>query len=452
MAEQVQEDQAAQSQSQTQRQGDAPASPKPEAAPAPQAAPEEKKPEKPPATPAQRIRRIIIGLVVLGVLVVGGLLLWAHLSSYETTDDAQVDGHINAVSARVAGTVTRVNVEENQTVKAGTVLAQIDQRDYQVALDRSKADLAETVANSAAAQAEIPITSANTSSSVVSAQAGTEDARQGVAVAERNVNAARARVAVAQARVNEAQANFDKSSKDLARLKLLVDKDEISHQQYDAAIAAAEATKATRDSMLAGLNEAQQNVQVAQSQVSQARSKVTQAQSEVQSAATGPQQLKATRAKFAASEAQVQLRQAVVAQSELNLGYTVVRAPVTGVIGKKSVEVGQNVSVGQELLAVVPLEDIWITANFKETQLKKIHVGQKVNIHVDAYGRDYKGYVESIAAASGARFSLLPPENATGNYVKVVQRLPVRIRLEAGENQDHSLRPGMSVTPKVLLQ
>jgi membrane fusion protein (multidrug efflux system) len=410
------------------------------------------KPEKPAATPAQRARRIIIGLVVLAVVIVGGMLAWAHLSSYETTDDAQVDGHINAISSRVAGTVTRVNVEENQTVQAGTVLVQVDPRDYQVALDQSKADLAEQVANEKAAQTDIPITSSTTRNNVASARAGTQGAEQGVAVAERNVNAARARVGVAQARVNEAQANYDKSAKDLARLKQLVDKDEISRQQYDAAVAVAEATKATRDSTLAGVNEAQQNVQVAQSQVEQARSKVTEAQSQVQTALTGPQQVEATRARYAASQAQVQLRQAQVAQRELNLGYTVVRAPVTGLVGKKSVEVGQNVSVGQELMAIVPLEDIWITANFKETQLKKVHPGQKVNIHVDAYDRDYKGYVESISAASGSRFSLLPPENATGNYVKVVQRVPVRIRLEQGENKDHSLRPGMSVTPKVLLQ
>ncbi len=409
-------------------------------------------PPKPPATPAQRVRRVLLGLTILAVLVIGGLLLWAHLSSYESTDDAQIDGHINAISARVAGTVTQVNVEENQSVQAGKVLIQIDPRDYQVALDRAKADQQEAAANAIAAQTEIPITSATTANNVVNARAGTLDAQQGVLVAERGVNAARARVGAAQAKLNEAQANYDKAAKDLARLKLLVSKDEISQQQYDAAVAAAEAAKATRDSMVATLNEAQQNVRVSESQVGQAQARVTQAQAQVQTALTGPGQVAGIRAKHAAAEAQVQLRQAAVAQAELNLSYTVIRSPVNGIIGKKSVEAGQNVSVGQELMAVVPLDDIWITANFKETQLKKIHVNQKVNIHVDAFDRDYKGYVESLSAASGARFSLLPPENATGNYVKVVQRLPVRIRLEPGENQDHRLRPGMSVTPKVLLQ
>jgi membrane fusion protein, multidrug efflux system len=414
--------------------------------------PEPVTPAKPPATPAQRVRRVVIGLIILAILVIGGLLLWAHLSSYESTDDAQIDGHINATSARVAGTVKQVNVQENQNVEAGKVLVQIDPRDYQVAVDQAKADLADAVANAASAQTDIPVTTATTTGNVINARAGTLDAEQGVLVAERGVNAARARVGAAQARVNEAQANYDKAAKDLARLKMLVAKDEISQQQYDASVAAAEAAKATRDSMLATLNEAQQNVRVSESQVGQSQARVTQAQAQVQTALTGPRQVAGIRAKYDAALAQVQLRQAAVAQAELNLSYTTIRSPVNGVIGKKSVEIGQNVTVGQELMAVVPLDDIWITANFKETQLKKIRLNQKVNIHVDAFDRDYKGYVESLSPASGARFSLLPPENATGNYVKVVQRLPVRIRFEQGENGDHRLRPGMSVTPKVFLQ
>ena len=407
---------------------------------------------KVPATPAQRVRRVLLGLALLAVLVVGGLLLWGHLSSYETTDDAQIDGHINAISARVAGTVKQLNVEENQNVEAGKVLIQIDPRDYQVAVDQAKADVQDAAANAIAAQTDIPITTATTANNVVNARAGSLGAEQGVQVAQREVNAARARVGAAQAKVNEAQANYDKASKDLARLKILVAKDEISRQQYDASVASAEAAKATRDAMLATLNEAQQNVSVAESQVGQAQARVTQAQAQVQTALTGPRQVAGIRAKYDAAQAQVQLRQSAVAQAELNLGYTIIRSPVNGIVGKKAVEVGQNVSVGQELMAVVPLDDIWVTANFKETQLKKIRVNQKVNLHVDAFDRDYKGYVESLSAASGARFSLLPPENATGNYVKVVQRLPVRIRLERGENQDHRLRPGMSVTPKVFLQ
>ncbi len=233
---------------------------------------------------------------------------------------------------------------------------------------------------------------------------------------------------------------------------MLVDKDEISKQQYDQAISTAEAARATLDSQRAAVVEAQQNISVAEKAVDQSRAKVAQAEATVKSAMTGPQQVKVTEARVNSAEAKVQEQKALLDQAQLNLQYTTIVAPVSGIVGKKTVAEGQNVSAGQEFMAIVPVEGLWVTANFKETQLRDMRVGQPVKIRVDAYGRDYTGKVLRVAGASGAKFSLLPPENATGNFVKVVQRIPVRIALDPGQNNDHLLRPGMSVVPTVELR
>jgi membrane fusion protein (multidrug efflux system) len=266
------------------------------------------------------------------------------------------------------------------------------------------------------------------------------------------MGAARARLATAQANVRVAQANFTKAAQDVERYKQLVSKDEISKQQYDQAVAAMEAARATLDAQNAVVNEAAQNIQVAEKNVEQAQTRVEQADSQIQAALTGPQQVKVQEAKAQSAAAKVEEQRALLDQAELNLKYTTIVAPVDGIVGKKNVAEGQNIAAGQELMAVVPVEGLWITANFKETQLEKMHVGQPVKITVDAYNRSYTGKVLRISGASGARFSLLPPENATGNYVKVVQRIPVRIALDPGQDSDHLLRQGMSVTPTVQLQ
>ena len=375
---------------------------------------------------------LIVGIVVL---LVAGFFLWRYFASYEDTDDAQIDGHLNSISARVSGHVLKLLVEDNQYVPMGTPLIEIDPKDYEVALDKAKADYADAMATADAARVNVPITSVNTTSQTSSAQADVENATAGIATARQQYSAAQAQLA-------EAEANNVKAQNDLVRYKQLVDKEEISQQQYDQAVAAAHAGTAAVDA-------ARASASAADHQVRQAQSRLAQAQANLRAAGTGPQQVATIRARAQSAEAQAETKKAALDQAELNLGYTVIVAPVNGVVTNRTVEVGQNVSIGQELMKVINLDDIWVTANFKETQLKHMQVGQRVTIHVDTNGKDYNAHVQSIAGASGAITSLLPPENATGNYVKVVQRIPVKITFDPGETKEHVLRPGMSVEPKV---
>jgi len=359
-------------------------------------------------------------LLLLAAIVVGGILIWRYYAARESTDDAQVDAHIAQVSARVSGTVIAVNVDENQQVKAGQVLVQLDPKDYQVALAQAKANLADALAGHRAAQTAIPITHTNTTSALE--------------VAHANLAAAQKEVAAAEARLREAEANYTKAAQDLERFRQLVAKDEVSRQQYDTAVAVEQAARATVDA--------------ARAAVATAQSHVAQAAAQVRAAGTAPQQVQVTQAQAGAAGANVQKYEAAVEQAQLNLEYTTIRAPVNGIISKRNVEPGQVVQPGQPLFSVVNLDDIWVTANYKETQLENMRVGQKATIHVDAYNRDYKGHVDSVGGATGARSSLLPPENATGNFVKVVQRVPVKIVFEPGQDVI-ALRPGMSVLTTV---
>ena len=386
------------------------------------------------ASPGFRIA-IIIGVVILLVV---GFFVYRYVTSYESTDDAEVDGHINSISARISGHVIKLNVLDNQYVQAGTVLVEIDPADYQVAYERAKADFDDAQAAAAAAGVNVPITSVNTTSQVSATEADVASSRAGIAGARQQYEAAKAQLA-------QAVANDVKAQNDLGRYKQLVDKQEISQQQYDQAVAASRASAAAVDAARATADAAQQ-------QVTQAQGKLVQAEANLSSAQTAPRQMEVTRSRAASALAEAQLKKAELDQAQLNLQYTKVTAPVVGVVSDRTVEVGQNVAPGQELMKVIPLNDVWITANFKETQLREMKVGQPVTIEVDASGRKYKGKVDSLAGASGARFSLLPPENATGNYVKVVQRIPVKIVLDPGENNDQSLRPGMSVEPKVWIR
>lgn len=363
-------------------------------------------------------------IVMALVLIAGAIFVWHYYSVRESTDDAQIDGHIDPISARVSGTVLRVLHDENEFVQAGTPLVELDPKDYEVALERARADLADAAANATAAEVGVPLTTTTSSSQLQAADAA-------VIAAEREVDSARSRV-------QEEQANYNKAAEDLKRFQQLVQKDEVSRQQYDAAVAAAAASKATLDS--------------ANAMVANAESKAAQARAQAASAHTVPEQVKVTKAKANAATAEVQRARAALVQAELNLQYTKILAPVTGILSKRNVEPGQVVQVGQPLLSIVNLDDIWVTADFKETQLKNMRPGQRVTIRVDAYGKDYSGTVESISGATGARFSLLPPENATGNYVKVVQRVPVRIRFEKGQDPNRLLRPGLSVVPTVFVK
>jgi membrane fusion protein (multidrug efflux system) len=334
--------------------------------------------------------------------------------------------------------VVKLLVNDNQYVEVGSPLLEIDPSDYQVALDQSKADYEDAVAAARGAQVNVPITSVNTGSQISSAQADVENARAGIATAKQQFDAAKAQVA-------QAEANNVKAQSDLVRYKQLVDKEEISRQQYDQAVAAAQAGAATVDATRASAS-------AAEHQIVQAQSKLDSAIANLRYARTGPQQTEIVRARADSAVAQAAAKKAALAQAQLNLRYTIVAAPVSGIVTSRTVEVGQNVSIGQEMMKIINLDDIWVTANFKETQLQQMQPGQRVAIHVDTNGQDYKGHVQSIAGASGAISSLLPPENATGNYVKVVQRIPVKITFDPGETRQHVLRPGMSVVPKVWLK
>ena len=395
--------------------------------------------------------RLIIGAVLLLVLGAG---LWAwSTSGRENTDDAQVDAHVTQMAARVGGTVTKVAVNDNQLVEAGTLLVQLDPGDYQVAVDKARAELADAEASAVAAQSSVPITATTAASNVTTARGGIAQAQSGVAASEKEIEAARARIVSAQARLREADANAAKSARDVERLRGLLAKDEVSQQMFDATSATAEAQKAAVDLARSQVAETEAGIRVAESKLAQARAGEDQARAEMQTAQTGPSLVTATKARASAAEAHVQQARATLAQAELNLQYATVKAPVRGVVSKKGINAGQVVQAGQPLLAIVQIDDVWVTANFKETQLKDMRAGQRAVISVDAYGgRQYTGKVDSIAGATGARFSLLPPENATGNFVKVVQRVPVKIVLDPGQDPEHLLRPGMSVTPTVYMR
>jgi len=383
-------------------------------------------------------------VVVLGVLI----YLW-RTAGRVSTDDAQVDGHITQVAARVGGTVVKVNVKENQYVEAGTVLVELDPRDYQVAVERARAELTDAEANAAGAMTGIPLTEVSTETGVRTASGGVEEAQAGVGIADRQVEAARAQLVAAQARQREKEASAVKAARDVERFKGLVAKDEIAQQQYDAAVSSAESARASADAATSDVHAAQAAIAVAEQRARQARGTAAQAQATLQASRTGPQQLRVTKARADVANARVKQFAAALAQAELNLQRTSIKAPSAGVISRKTIEVGQVVQAGQPLFALVSQDDVWVTANFKETQLRRMQPGQPVTISVDGLDREFKGRIESIAAATGAKFSLLPPENASGNYVKVVQRVPVKIVFEPGQDPDHRLRPGMSVMPTV---
>jgi len=417
---------------------------------------DEKKTEKalPPVRTRPRrskARLFLLWGVLLVAVAAGAYALWRYFGTYESTDDAQIDGHVDAISARITGHVSEVLVEDAQVVKAGDTLVKIDPRDYQVAVAQAEANLADAEAALRSSRTNIPIVSTNTASNLETAKASRANADAGLAAARRQLDAAQAALETAQAQVLEAQAIHKKDMDDAERYRLLVVKDELPKQQYDQTVQTVAADKATVDARMASVNQARHNIAAAQAAVEEAQSKIPQADASIQSAMTRPQQVAQTQHNARSAEAKVKQQQAVLEQAKLNLSYTLIPAPYTGIVGKKTVEIGENVSPGQSLMSVVPLEDIWVTANFKETQLKKMRPGQKVVFSVDAYDREYHGHITGVGGATGSRFSLIPPENATGNFVKVVQRIPVRIDLDPGENKDHLLRVGMSVEPKVYL-
>jgi membrane fusion protein (multidrug efflux system) len=397
--------------------------------------PSKERTDKPPTS---RRKKVLVISAVIVVAIVAAYFAW-NAFRYEDTDDAQIDGHIMPLSARINGQVMKVNFVEGQLVHEGDLLAIIDPADFKIAVIQSEAALADAQASATSSRWNVPITSVTVQSNLDSAETAVVNAEAGLRAAEHNHESAKASL-------TQAEANAAKSDADLERAKQLVAKEDISRQQFDQAIASATANRAAVASVDAAVKAAEQAVR-------QAEGKLLQAKADLRSAQTAPQQVSLRRAQADAADAQVDQRRAQLAQAQLNFSYTIIRSPVTGIIGKKSVEVGQNVSIGQEMLEVVPLDDIWVTANFKETQLEHMRPGQPVKIKVDAYARAWSGHVTNMGGGTGSVFSLLPPENATGNYVKVVQRVPVRIDFDRITGQDFNaegmLKPGLSVAPDV---
>jgi membrane fusion protein (multidrug efflux system) len=386
-----------------------------------------------------RRKTLLFAAIIGAVILAGALAFWLYSRTYESTDDAQVDGHLNGVTARIDGDVKAVNVEENQSVKAGDILVEFDPRDYEVAVEQAQAQLLKAQADERAENPNLPITQSTSRTSV-------STSKSEVATAEAAAAAAEGEQQAAQSRLLEAEANNGKAQADVARYKALVDKNEVSRSDYDQVVANAKALAASVDS-------ARASAQAAQKVVEQRRSQLDQARSMMESAAVNaPNQVAISRATLQSKHANVEAMKAQLDRAQLDLSYCKIVAPVAGVVSKRTVEVGEHVSKGERLVTISDLGDLWVTANFKESQLRQMHPGQAVRISVDAYDQDFDGTVEAMPGSTGSITSLLPPENATGNYVKVVQRLPVRIQFKPGQQGLDRLRPGMSVVPKVWLK
>jgi len=386
-----------------------------------------------------RVAGVLILLAISGALATGGFFLLRYFATYETTDDAQVDGHLNPVSARINGTLAAVHVVDNQMVKAGEPLADIDPRDYQVAVEQARAAVAQAQAQVRAEDPNIPIVETSNRTAVSAAEAEVLSAQAAVAVAEGDYHAE-------AAKIHEAEANAAKAQSDLARYKELVDKDDIPRQTYDQAIAAAKASAATVESNRASAAAAERLVEQRRAELAQSQSRLSEA------SANGPPQLNIRRANLAVRGASLAAAKVQLDRALLDLSYGKILAPVSGIVTKKSAEVGQRVAPGQQLLLLASTDDLWVTANFKETQLKRIRPKQPATVKIDALEQSFDAYVDSMSGATGAKTSLLPPENATGNYVKVVQRLPVRLRFKPGQAGLDRLRAGMSAGPTIWLE
>ena len=394
------------------------------------------KPESTSGVPSRRFSRWIL-ILIAAIAVAGASLWWVRFQNYESTDDAQIEGHLDLVSSRISGTVFSINpkVENNRFVEAGTLLMELDPGDYAAELEHAKANLVTKVAEAHSAQVTVPIVDASAFGQLHSAEAAKAQALA-------SVESEQANLVAAQHKLQQDEAIYARAERDRVRYQALVEKREISRSDYDAreteAAAAAQAVEADRAAIVSR-----------EQKIAEARSLVVQREAQIEAARVAPEQVTDARAKSESAGGHMEQARADLHSAQLNLSYTKIYAPVSGVIGRKTVELGHRVQPGQGLLVIVPVDDIWITANFKETQLKRMRPGQSVTIRVDTFGRDYQGKVESIPGAAGPLFSLFPPENSTGNYVKVVQRFPVRIRLDKHQDAEHLLRPGMSVEPTV---
>jgi len=390
---------------------------------------------KAPTTRGRR-RAFLIFFSVLLLVAAAGLLYWIHERQFESTDDAQIEAHLNPISARIDGTIIHVYVDDNQMVRVGDPLVSLDRRDYQVALDQALAQVAQARSMVIAQEPNVPITQVENAANISSGEAEVANAKAAMSAAERDREAA-------AAKVTESQANNGRAQADLARYRFLIAREEVSQQEYDQVAAAAKAQAANVAANEAALQSYAQIVDQRRAQLAQAQSRLAQYRH------NAPRQLAIRRANIQSEQASAQSARAQLEQAQLKLTYTKITAPVAGIIMKRFAEVGSHISAGQQLLTIAQIGDVWVTANFKETQLRNIKPNQPATIHVDALKQDFEGYVLDIGGSTGAVASVLPPENATGNYVKVVQRIPVRIRFKPDQNGMNRLRPGMSVEPEV---
>lgn len=378
---------------------------------------------------------MIVGAVV-AVALVAGFIYYLHRRHFEETDDAQVDANISDIGARVSGTVTQVLVVENQPVQAGQLLGELDPTDLEVALAQARAAVALATAQLAAEDPTVPITVASNAAALTNASSDIQSATAGVTGAQKDV-------AELEARLVEAEANAKNARLEQQRGEQLLASNAIPRADYDrretAAAAAAAVVEGTRQSLAA----ARARVGMQRAQLESTRSRFAEVRT------NAPRQVAARKASVLVRQANLEVARAQERQAELNLGYARLRTPVSGVVARKAMNVGDHVAPGQLLAAIVQTQHVWVTANFRETQLVHMSPGQRVTIHVDALHRDFTGLLESLGGATGSRLSVLPPENASGNFVKVVQRIPVRIGFTPGQSGLERLMPGMSVEPRV---
>jgi membrane fusion protein (multidrug efflux system) len=397
----------------------------------------DEKPKEEETKPHPLRKFLIIGAVILVAVV--GLLWWLHGRHFEDTDDAQVDGHTSGIAARIPGNVVAVYVDENQFVKAGEVLVDLDPRDNKVAVEQARSQWMQAQAQTQAEQPNVPVTETTNQTNIANASSEVTGSEAGVEGAERDYEAA-------LAKIRESEANNAKAQLDVERYRPLAEKDEIPKEQFDQVVATAKALAATVTANQAAAASARRQVDQRRAQLRESEQRAEETRR------NAPQQIAIRQANVLSRQSSAQAAHAQLDQAILNLQYCKIVSPVNGVVSKRIAEVGEHLTPGQQVMLVTQLDDMWVTANFRETQLRKMHAGQSARIHVDALDGDFDGYLDSMPAASGSITSLLPPENATGNYVKVVQRLPVRIRFKKGQTGLDRLRPGMSVEPKITVQ
>jgi membrane fusion protein (multidrug efflux system) len=396
--------------------------------------------EMPPKAQKEKKTRRILFASLFGLLMCGGATGWAVYSQgYESTDDAQVDGHLNVVSSRISGTTAAVYATDNQIVEAGQPLVDLDTSEQKAVYAQAKAQYDQAVAQWNAQRPSIAITTAENTAAAITGNAQVAQARAAFGAASQDL-------AGASAKLLEADAIRSRDASQLRRYEQLFQSGTISRQDYERAVADASSADAAATA-------AEANVASAQKLVEQRKSEIeSQAAKREQIAHTAPRQLSIRQADLANAEANVEAAAAQLQRAELNLSFCHIVSPVRGIVTERSAEIGNRVSEAQPLMIIVATGDTWVTADFKETQLAKMRAGQPAKVHVDALKKDFEGTVESIPAITGARSSVLPPENATGNYIKVVQRMPVRIRLNASQDTLDRLRPGMSVEATVWLR